>query len=141
MTGHAPSCAFWQWRTAGSPKPEGRPFWLGPGCDCGHPDQLRAQYRVWDELVPPLPGWYWRLVRRGLAWPTEGMWLARAVRGVRREAARRGWTLIGDPVATAEEVGGRVIVRASCLATGPVDPAIAEEEGPADVVDRGGEVE
>jgi hypothetical protein len=97
---------------------------------------VSEQYRVWDELVPPLPRWYWRLVCRGLGWPTKRMWQARAERGLRREVARRGWALIAGPLVTAEMVDGGVLLRASGLASGPADPTVPDEPGPADVVDR-----
>lgn len=125
--------------------PEG---WINPPCyRCGDPgwtqphsadDPLAGRprdafYRVWFELDPPLRRWFWWLVKRRLTWPSEGMWLRKAEDGVRLVAARQGMRLIGDPIGEAVERTGSIVVRASALATGPLDPAAPSEHGPGGI--------
>lgn len=93
-------------------------------------------YRVWFELDPPLPPWYWWLVEHRLTWPTQRMWLGKAERGVRQVAASQGMTLIGDPIGAVDIRDGLFVVHASAIASGPDDPGAPNDHGPVDIVDR-----
>lgn len=123
--------------------PEG---WVNPACwNCGDPGWVQpddaddplagrpareALYRVWWELDPPLSRWFWWLTCHHLTWPTPGMWLGKAEKGVQQEAARRGATLVGDPLGEAIVRDGRVVIRASGIATAPFDPDAPVDSAP-----------
>lgn len=80
-----------------------------------------AVYRMWCELEPEQPRWYWWLVEHRLTLPTKRMWLRLAEDGVRAQAAVDSVMLVGDPIGEAVHRDGRVVVRASALAIGPDD--------------------
>lgn len=98
-------------------------------------EPIRVEQTVWAEL-PPIRAWEWRLIGSGLAGPGQKRYLRRLERMLRGYAASLGLTLVGDPVAVAAEVGGRVVLRASALAVGPVSEGAEFVDGPVDVVDR-----
>lgn len=79
----------------------------------------QAVYRVWYDIDPPLPRWYWWLVERRLTLPTRGMWMRKAEDGARQLVQECGMQPIGDPIGVAETRGRRVAVRASAFAIGP----------------------
>ena len=92
-----------------------------------------SHYRMWVDLSPAMRRWEWRLQCSWLG-PGRARWFRKAEDKLRAFAEQKGATLIGDPIAYADERNGVVVVRAEALASAPYDPDAAAERGP-----KGGE--